>query len=191
MISVQTAVVLLVLALVVYALELFVPSAGALFVIGTTLLGASLVIAFLHGTTTGAAFLLVVCLLALILPGIGFEVWKRSPIGRRMILSAPEPLAGLSDAEHADSSAISAIANLKGEIGRTLTPLRPSGMSEIAGRRVDTVAEGVMIEKGELIRVVDVQGNRVIVRKLTPEESAASEGNVKSFNEKLENWSLE
>lgn len=199
MISIQTAVILLVAAIAVYALELFIPSAGALFVIGTICLGASLVIAFLHGMTTGAVFLIVICILAAILPGVGLEVWKRSPIGRRMLLSAPQPMADSTTAHPgslaglpADQAAIFAnLPSLKGEIGKTVTPLRPAGISEIAGRRIDTVSEGVMIEKGTAVRVVDVVGNRVVVRQLTAQETDALTGNVASFNEKLENWTLE
>lgn len=196
MITLQTAVILLVAAIAIYALELFVPSAGALFILGTICLGASVVIAFLHSATTGAVFVLVICVLAIFLPGIGLEMWKRSPIGRRMLLSAPaSALATTGDRLAADGGAETAgfanVATLKGEVGKAVTPLRPAGISEIAGRRIDTVAEGVMIERGAWVRVVEVQGNRVVVRELTAEEIEAQAGNVASFNEKLENWSLE
>jgi membrane-bound serine protease (ClpP class) len=51
-----------------------------------------------------------------------------------------------------------------------LTPLRPVGTAEFMGRRVESVAEGIMIERGEHVRVIAVQGNRVVVRKIEPEE---------------------
>ena len=58
------------------------------------------------------------------------------------------------------------LQSLIGEVGRTVTPLLPSGIIEVEGRRIDTIAEGMGIEPGTLVRVVDVRGNRVIVRKL-------------------------
>ena len=42
--------------------------------------------------------------------------------------------------------------------------LRPSGVVDFEGRRVDTVTEGMMVEPGQWVRCVDVQANRVVVR---------------------------
>jgi membrane-bound serine protease (ClpP class) len=48
--------------------------------------------------------------------------------------------------------------------GTALTTLRPSGTALIDGRRVDVVTEGSMIERGTPIRVVAIEGLRVVVR---------------------------
>jgi membrane-bound serine protease (ClpP class) len=53
---------------------------------------------------------------------------------------------------------------LVGATGEALSQLRPSGMAVINGKRVDVVTEGSLIEKGTPIRVVAVEGLRVIVR---------------------------
>ena len=52
-----------------------------------------------------------------------------------------------------------------GRTGLTLTTLRPSGMAEIDGERVDVVASGEFIPQGVLIEVVLVRGSRVVVRR--------------------------
>jgi membrane-bound serine protease (ClpP class) len=44
--------------------------------------------------------------------------------------------------------------------------LRPSGNAAIGDRRVDVVTEGTMIDKGTPIRVVAVEGSRVVVREV-------------------------
>src|SRR5579862_7645922 len=44
------------------------------------------------------------------------------------------------------------------------TNLRPSGTAVINGQRVDVVTEGPMIERGTPIKVVAVEGMRVVVR---------------------------
>jgi len=44
--------------------------------------------------------------------------------------------------------------------------LRPSGMAVIDGKRLDVVAESGMIAAGSAIKVIAVEGTRVIVRKL-------------------------
>lgn len=53
---------------------------------------------------------------------------------------------------------------LLNQAGTALTNLRPSGMAQINGKRVDVVTEGGMIERGTVVRVVAVEGLRVVVR---------------------------
>jgi membrane-bound serine protease (ClpP class) len=57
------------------------------------------------------------------------------------------------------------IADLVGHEGITSTPLRPSGMATIDGRKVDVVTLGDYIDKDVPVRVVDNSGNRVVVRQ--------------------------
>jgi len=62
---------------------------------------------------------------------------------------------------------ISSRKELKQYLGRegvTLTPLRPAGAVELNGERVDVVTEGGFVETGMPVRVVLVEGGRVIVR---------------------------
>ncbi len=55
---------------------------------------------------------------------------------------------------------------LLGKEGSTKSDLHPGGIAVIDGRRVDVVTEGGMIAKGQSIRVIEVEGNRVVVRQL-------------------------
>jgi membrane-bound serine protease (ClpP class) len=48
--------------------------------------------------------------------------------------------------------------------GTTLTALRPSGVATINGQRVDVVAESGFIERDANVKVVTVEGSRVVVR---------------------------
>lgn len=50
--------------------------------------------------------------------------------------------------------------------GVTITQLRPSGTAFINGKRVDVVTEGTLIEQGASIKVVAVEGLRVVVREV-------------------------
>jgi membrane-bound serine protease (ClpP class) len=56
---------------------------------------------------------------------------------------------------------------LLNQTGSALTPLRPSGTALINGHRVDVVTEGAMIDRNTPIKVVAVEGMRVVVRALT------------------------
>ncbi len=55
---------------------------------------------------------------------------------------------------------------LVNQTGTALTPLRPSGTALINGKRVDVVTEGGMIDRHTPIKVVAVEGMRVVVRTL-------------------------
>ena len=50
------------------------------------------------------------------------------------------------------------------QTGTALTSLRPSGMALINNERVDVVTEGEMIERGTPVKVVSIEGMRVVVR---------------------------
>jgi membrane-bound serine protease (ClpP class) len=51
--------------------------------------------------------------------------------------------------------------------GTALTNLRPSGMALINQRRVDVVTEGQMVQRGQTVKVVAIEGLRVVVRPVT------------------------
>jgi membrane-bound ClpP family serine protease len=53
---------------------------------------------------------------------------------------------------------------LVGQLGRTLTPLRPSGLVDFEGRRLDALSEEGLIPAGALIRALRVRSGQLIVR---------------------------
>ena len=55
---------------------------------------------------------------------------------------------------------------LIGETGRTTTVLRPTGKARFGELLVDVTADGFFIEPDSLVEVVDVQGSRVIVKRV-------------------------
>lgn len=61
-------------------------------------------------------------------------------------------------------SAASGLDELIGKEGVAITSLRPAGAAEVGGKRVDVVTDGEMIDKGTRVEVVEVEGNRVVVR---------------------------
>ncbi len=56
--------------------------------------------------------------------------------------------------------------DLLGKSGTTVTSLRPAGMALIDGKKVDVVSVGDFIDKEEPVTVVEVSGNRVVVRRM-------------------------
>lgn len=52
-----------------------------------------------------------------------------------------------------------------GKEGIALTALRPAGTAEFNGTRLDVVSESEYIEKDSKVKIIDVEGRRVVVRK--------------------------
>ncbi len=50
--------------------------------------------------------------------------------------------------------------------GITATPLMPGGKARFGNSLIDVIADGEMIERGKTIQVVEVRGNRVLVREV-------------------------
>lgn len=55
-------------------------------------------------------------------------------------------------------------SDLVGKIGESMTFLRPAGIAVIDGKRIDVVSEGEMIDAGSKLKVVKVEGRRVVVK---------------------------
>jgi membrane-bound serine protease (ClpP class) len=53
------------------------------------------------------------------------------------------------------------------QTGTAITHLRPSGMALINQRRIDVVTEGQMVQRGQPVKVVAIEGMRVVVRPLS------------------------
>ena len=90
------------------------------------------------------------------------------PLFNRLVLK-PEPWRGVDDAEPFAKPAVEgydSLSFLVGETGRTTTVLRPTGKARFGELLVDVTADGFYIEPDSLVEVIDVQGQRVIVKRM-------------------------
>jgi membrane-bound serine protease (ClpP class) len=55
---------------------------------------------------------------------------------------------------------------LQEKTGKTATPLHPSGIIVVNGERYDAVSEGGFIQENLTVKVVKVEGHRIVVREL-------------------------
>ncbi len=70
-------------------------------------------------------------------------------------------------------------SELVGQTGTTETPLRPAGIGVIGDKRMNVVAKGEFVAKGQAIVVKEVHGNRVVVAPAETEQAEpASEDNT-------------
>ncbi len=150
--------VLLILGLLLLVLELFIPGFGIAGISGFVLLIIGIIL------TARTAFEATVMILLLLVLGALLVVLvlrsaKKGHLARKLILrSAARKEEGYSTTQDRK--------NWVGRQGVTLTVLRPSGMADFDGERLDVVTEGTYLPAKERIEIVRVEGRRIIVHRL-------------------------
>ena len=146
---------------------LVIPGFGVAGLLGIAAIVAALVLSLVGpGFTTtfmlaAAGRVVLSMLAAIVISLILLRYLPRLPFGRRLILRRDLVAAeGWASAPESDTKWL-------GKTGRASTPLRPSGIADIDGARVDVVSDGEHIDAGEMIRVTRVDGNRVVVRHIS------------------------
>jgi len=156
------------IGVILLALEILViPGFGFAGVLGIVAILAALVLS-LVGTGDRSEIILMAAgrvgfslLIALIASLVLLRFLPRLPFGRRLILET-----GLGSG-HNYGSAPDSDRRWLGKKGRASSTLRPAGVAEIEGERVDVVSDGELIDAGQLIEVTRVDGNRIVVRQVT------------------------
>lgn len=64
--------------------------------------------------------------------------------------------------------------DLVGQIATAHTPLRPAGILTLGDERIDAVSDGTYIESGAEVRIIQVEGHRVVVEQLEPEANESA-----------------
>ena len=148
----ELVVALLVIGVILLVLETVLPGmiAG---IVGFGCVVAGVILGYVEfGARTGN-FILLGTIVGMI---GGFIAWMKifpsTRVGRAFISQSEVGVIGAEKPE------------LLHQTGAALTTLRPSGTALINGRRVDVVTEGAMIERGAPVKVVAIEGMRVVVR---------------------------
>ncbi len=148
--------ILLTFAMVVLvALELLTPSFGLLTVAALGVMCGSIFMGFQHSAAAGFAMSAVNLTVFPIAVLVIMQFIKRSPL-----LHQGDIQASLHP-EQADSGARH-LAEV-GEEGEAISSLRPSGMVRFGDRRIEVVTPGKWIEPGTKVRVLRVEGSKIVV----------------------------
>ena len=158
----------LVLGFILLGAEIYVPGGilGALG--GLALLGAIIIGFRVEAFGTQGAIISAFIILATVVAGMFFwlKFFPETPMGKKLSLSSSTADYKAYDETH---------QKLTGQIGEAVNNLRPSGIARLDDKRIDVVANGSWIEKGSRVKVIDVTGNRVVVRKLGQDEEGGGE----------------
>lgn len=107
-----------------------------------------------------------VTLLFVLVLALGFATWRilpKVPWFNRVFLKPPEPLPSPAGGPSGLGMPNANLTALVGRSGRAATVLRPTGTMEVDGEPFDVVTEGEFVEAGTPVRVLYVQGSRVVV----------------------------
>jgi len=177
------AVLCLLLGCALIVLEVFIPSGGILSFFSVVAIIASLAIAFRRDTTTGLAFLVMTVIAVPSVVALAFKYWPLTPMGKAFLGELPS---------EADAQLDDPRRELVGRVGIAKSTMLPSGSVLIDDQLIDAISQGTVIEVGQAIVVVEVKGNRVVVRKADEEEAQQATTNLSEMLSKpIEELGLE
>ncbi len=154
---------LVILGLVCILVEVFLPG-GVLGLLGLLLIAISVVrayrvleigqfVLFLFGFVAAGGILFI----------LAIKVVPKTAVGKTLFLRSTQKGYDVSVAQDQE---------MVGKEGIALSYLRPAGVAEIDGKRVNVVSEGEYIEKSARIRVSELRDNQLVVRKVDSQQPA-------------------
>jgi membrane-bound ClpP family serine protease len=160
------SILLMALGLLLVGVEMFLPIAGVLGVISVAAILVSISLAFYYrGLEVGFLFVVVAALGVPAVLAAAFRLWPRTPLGKHLLLQVPDPETVLPDSPQRRKQ-----RELVGKTGVAKTLMLPSGAVMIGDDLVDAISEGLPIEAGQPVKVIEVRGGRVVVRRADPNE---------------------
>lgn len=153
------AILLFLAAIVVFAIDLMIPSGGVLIGVTGCFAFAAVLVAFRHSTNAGVWMLISTLGAAPIMMWALLHLWPKTPIGRRMT-SPPEP-AG--DFVWSDAAKTKNAHSLIGAQGTALGEMIPSGLVQIGDQSYEAFSETGPIDAGKAVRVVRLDVGRLVV----------------------------
>ena len=133
-----------------------VPGLNVVGILGGLLIVLAIGLAFSSAGLTGG----VLALGGSIGGGVAVFYWMwKSGAWDRFVLST-----SLQRDREADEDERDQRAQYLGKAGAAITPLRPTGIAEIGGDRIEVVTEGEYIAAGSLVRVVAMDRRKYFVR---------------------------
>ena len=150
------SIILFVIGIGLIIVEMFEPGFGFFGAFGIVSL---IVCIFVTAQTVAEGLMLtaIFFVILLILLGVFLLLVSKGRLPAKLILRESETLEqGFSGTED--------MAYLMGKTGVVVTICRPVGNVDFDGVKLEVVTQGEFIENGELVEVVEIEGNRVVVK---------------------------
>ncbi len=153
--------ILFILGIALFVIELVMPGIGVAGIMGMIALIVGAVLA--SQVVSSSVLVLIIMVILLLTAGMLYWMYKSATKDGRV--SKLLFLNTKTGGEEGYSSAPTR-KELLGLEGEAVTPLRPIGTGEFQGKKYDVVTDGEFISKGAPIVVKEVEGFRIVVKKL-------------------------
>ncbi len=161
------AVCLIILGLGLVVLEVFFPTEGILgFLAACSILGGIL-LGFYQSALTGTIILVVSIAGVPATLALAFKYWPQTAVGRRVLLTAPT-----REEVMPVNPELQRLRAMIGQVAEAKCDMLPAGAIFLDGRTIDAVSEGMPVDAGKKVRIMEVRGNRVVVRPVDDEAPA-------------------
>lgn len=153
-----TSVFLFVAGLILLIIEVMVPGFGLPGISGIILVSIGIIFS-MGSLSTAILSLSVAFIITVIIVIFLIKHGYKSPFLSKIVLSTEQK----NESGYTSSNPRKEYLDKE---GISVTELRPSGVIEIGGQRVDALSEGGYIEKNKKVKVVKVEGSKIFVRRL-------------------------
>ncbi len=154
------AIILIIVAILLFGVELFIPSGGLIGFLSVSCLIGGLISLFWVNTTVGVIATILTLIVTPFAVGLGLKIIPNTPIGRRLTLRHAQKANATVYEDKRDTNGQA----LVGKTGVALSELRPTGTCRIDGQRMDCMAETGLILPGTTVRVTRVGGMEIKVQ---------------------------
>ena len=113
---------------------------------------------FQHSTLVGIIGIGVAIVMIPSVLIVAYRMFPKTKFGKSVTLAPPQRLAGDAIPDTPE------LKDLLGATGTVISPLRPVGMCDFEGHRVECVAEGGYVENDKKVVVINVESTQVTVR---------------------------
>ncbi len=138
--------------------EVFVPSGGLIGIFAIVCLVGGVTIFFHYSVVAGWVGVGIAAVMIPVVLVVAYKIFPKTRFGKSVTLSPPEREQGDAVPDTAQ------LKELLGAFGVVLTPLRPVGMCDLSGRRIECVAESGYVDKGKKVKVINVESTQLTVR---------------------------
>jgi len=138
--------------------DVFVPSGGLLILCGLGCAAGGIAIFFSRSPAAGWIGVIVAIIMIPAILVWAYKVFPKTRFGKSSTLEPPKRDLGdaIPDTDQ--------LKGLMGAVGTVVTTLRPVGMADFSGRRVECVAESGFVEKGQKVKVIRIESTQLTVR---------------------------
>ncbi len=151
------AVILLVVGFVLVVIEMYIPGFGAPGIAGICCLVGGVALFADNPLEALVVGIVVVALLCIAL-SISIHSVSKGRLAKSKLV--------LSDVAHPSELGEMDLSYFVGHEGVSKTVLRPSGMGEFDGVKLNIVSDGEFIPQAAQVRIVRVEGNRIVVEQV-------------------------